>query len=45
MTRAERVFQKHTLVTPDVARRDETHMVPAGTRVVRTDQVLGMLAG
>jgi len=45
VTRADRVFQKHNLVTVEVTRRDETRTVPAGTRVVRTDQRLGMLAG
>ena len=44
VTRAERVFQKHNLVTVEVTRRDETRKVPAGTRVVRTGQRLGMLA-
>ena len=44
LTRAERVFQKHNLVTVEVARRDETRKVNAGMVVVRTDQKLGTLA-
>jgi hypothetical protein len=43
-SRAERVFQKHNLVTLEVTRRDETRKVPTGTFVVRTDQRLGTLA-
>src|SRR5262245_60230061 len=44
VTRADRVFQKHSLVTVEVARRDETRKANAGMVVVRTDQKLGNLA-
>jgi dipeptidyl aminopeptidase/acylaminoacyl peptidase len=44
VTRADRTFQKHNLVSVEVVRRDETRRVPAGTVVVRTDQKLGTLA-
>jgi hypothetical protein len=44
LTKAERVFQKHNLVTVEVARRNEKQKVPVGTVVVRTDQKLGTLA-
>ena len=44
LTKAERVFQKHNLVTVEVARRDETRKMNAGMVVVRTDQPLGTLA-
>ena len=44
LTKAEGVFQKHNVVTVEVARRDEKRTVPAGTVVVRTDQKLGTLA-
>jgi len=45
VTRADRLFQNHKLVTMEVTRRDEGRKVPAGTRVVRTGQRLGTLAG
>ena len=45
VTKASRVFQKHALMTLDVARRDEKRKISAGTCVVRTDQRLGTLAG
>jgi dipeptidyl-peptidase 4 len=44
VAQAERVFQKHNVVTVEVARRDETRKVNAGLVVVRTDQKLGTLA-
>src|SRR5262249_30834260 len=44
VTRADSVFQKHILVTVEVARRDETRKVNAGMVVIRTDQKLGTLA-
>lgn len=44
MTRAEREFQKHRLVTLETQSRMEKRALPAGTFVVRTDQKLGMLA-
>lgn len=45
VTRSDREFQKHKLTTLEVVRRDETRTVPRGTRLVRTSQPLGMLAG
>jgi hypothetical protein len=39
-----RAFQKHKLVTLEVARRDQKQKVPAGMLVVRTDNRLGTLA-
>lgn len=42
--RAERLFQKHRLVTVTAARHAETRRVPAGTAVVLTAQRLGTLA-
>jgi hypothetical protein len=44
VAKADRVFQKHNLVTVEVARRDEKCKLPAGTVVIRTDQKLGNLA-
>src|SRR5262249_47315877 len=45
VTRSERAFQKHNLVSLEVVRRDEKRILPAGTRVVLTSQRLGTLAG
>src|SRR5262249_38853176 len=44
VTKADRVFQKHSLVTVEVERRDETRKATAGMLLVRTDQKLGTLA-
>jgi dipeptidyl-peptidase 4 len=44
MTKAARVFQKHSEVTVEVKSRDEKRKVPAGMMLVRTDQKLGTLA-
>ncbi|MCZ6792754.1 MAG: DPP IV N-terminal domain-containing protein [Planctomycetota bacterium] len=42
--RAERAVQKHHLVEVEATSRNESRLVEAGTRVVRTDQPLGTLA-
>jgi dipeptidyl-peptidase 4 len=42
---ANREFQKHRAATVEVARRDATWALPAGTVVVSTKQPLGQLAG
>lgn len=44
IAKAERLFQKHNLVTLEVVRREETRKLLAGTCVVRTNQRLGTLA-
>ncbi|MCH7872664.1 MAG: DPP IV N-terminal domain-containing protein, partial [Planctomycetes bacterium] len=44
VTRAERAFQKHNLVTLQVESRIEARRVQAGTILVRTGQQLGTLA-
>jgi hypothetical protein len=43
-TRAKQLFQKHNLSDVEVARRDETRKVPAGTVLIRSEQPLGSLA-
>ncbi len=43
-TRADRPFQKHNLSEVEVTRRDENRKVPAGTLLIRTEQLLGALA-
>lgn len=44
IVQAERLFQKHNLVTLEIVRREEARKIPAGTVVIRTDQKLGTLA-
>jgi len=44
LTKAERLFQKHNLVTLEIVRHEETRKLPAGTCVIRTNQRLGALA-
>jgi dipeptidyl aminopeptidase/acylaminoacyl peptidase len=44
VAKADRVFQKHNLMSVDVDRRDETRKVAAGVVLVRTEQKLGNLA-
>lgn len=44
VTKSDRVFQKHSLVSVDVDRRDETRKIAAGSILVRTEQKLGNLA-
>lgn len=43
--KAPRPFQGHTLQKLEVTPKKETHRVPAGSFIVKTDQALGTLAG
>ncbi len=43
-SKAERAFQQHNEVSVDVERREAKVKIPAGTRVIRTEQKLGQLA-
>ncbi|HEX4590517.1 MAG TPA: M14 family metallopeptidase, partial [Gemmataceae bacterium] len=44
LNRAERAYQGHRTVSPDITPRNETRRVAAGTILVRTGQHLGTLA-
>jgi dipeptidyl aminopeptidase/acylaminoacyl peptidase len=44
INRAERAYQSHRTVSPEITPRNESRRVPAGTIMVRTDQALGVLA-